>query len=172
VNARSISAAGVALAAILALAGPAAAQEAPPARAEVLVAPDAPAPPPAEGPQWRAFSRGASSTFLIDPSSVRTEGDAITVKIARVPLTGAAGDYSHIIDDFAVRCASDESHLVASTEAYEDGELTETFPVDEPWAEIRPGSFDEGIQRIGCGVAIPTGAPFPSVRAYIDAGRP
>ncbi len=162
-NSSSRSAAGVALAAFVALAQPAAAQE------EIMAAPGE---PPAGAAQWQAFSRSASATFLIDTASVRTEGDTISVKIARVALASPPGDYSHTVDDFAVRCDADQSHLVASTEAYEDGELTETFPVDEPWAEIRPGSFDEGIQRIGCGVAIPTGAPFPSVRAYIDAGRP
>jgi len=172
VNTRSLSAAGFALAAILALAGAAAAQTAPPPQEEVLVSPDAAVPPPVEGPQWRAFSRSGSSTFLIDTASVQTEGDAINVKVARVPLASPAGDYSHIIDDFAVRCATRESHLVSTTEAYEDGELTETFPADEPWADIRPGSFDEGIKQISCGEAAPIGAPFPSVRAYIDAGRP
>lgn len=170
-NSSSESARWAILATLLVLAGPVSARTAPPVvhQEETLATPDAPAP---AGPQWRAFSRSASSTFLIDTASVQPQDDAVTVKIARVPLTSPPGDYSHMIDDFAVRCDAGESHLVASTEAYEDGELTETFDADEPWAEIRPGSFDEGIQKIACGEAIPTGAPFPAIRAYIDAGRP
>lgn len=129
-------------------------------------------PPPVEAPGWRAFSRGASSAYLIDPGTVRTDGDVVIIRVARVPLAAAPGDYSHVIDEFSIRCSAAEARLSASSEAWEDGEPTEATPVDEPWAEIRPGSFDEGVQQVGCGEATPIGDVFPTIRAYIDAGRP
>jgi hypothetical protein len=173
VKTSSISLGGTVLAALLVLAGPAPAQDAPPSpQDEGLAAPDAMTPPAAAGPQWRVFSRSATSAFLIDLASVRPEADGIAVKIARVPLASPAGDLTHAVDDFAVRCAARQSRLTASTEAYEDGELTGSFAADEPWGDIRPGSFDEAIHQIGCGEATPSGDPFASVRAFIEAGRP
>lgn len=169
----SISVGGTVLAALLLTAGPAMAQETPPApQDEVLTAPDAVTAPAAAGPQWRVFSRSATSAFLIDIASVRPDTDGIAVKIARVPLASPPGDLTHAVDDFAVRCGARQARLTASTEAYEDGELTGSFAADEPWGDIRPDSFDEAIHQIGCGEATPSGAPFASVRAYIEAGRP
>ncbi|WP_396594600.1 surface-adhesin E family protein [Brevundimonas sp. R86498] len=170
-NSGSILAGWVIALASLAMAGPGLAQDAVP-QEEILIPPAMATSSQAEGPQWRVFSRGATSTFLIDPSTVRRDGDEIHVSVARVPLNSAPGDYSHVVDDFAVRCNADESRLTASAEAYEDGELTEGIPVDEPWGDIRAGSFDQGVQQVGCGEATPVGDPFASIRAYIDAGRP
>lgn len=161
----AFSAAGV-------LALPSAAQESPaPVQEEILTDPaDAAARP--TGPQWMAFSRSTTNAFLIDVNSVVRDGEEAAVKIARVGLSRPAGDYSHAIDDFAVRCEANQSHLVASTEAFEDGEPTETFAADEPWAAIQSGSFDDAIKQIACGDAVPTGDPYPTVADYIDAGRP
>jgi hypothetical protein len=170
-NSRSILAGWLVAAASLAMAGPGVAQDAAP-QEEILTPSPAIGSVPTEGPQWRAFSRGATSTFLIDPASVRQEGNETHISVARVPLASPPGDYSHIIDDFAVRCDAGQSRLTASTEAYEDGVLTEAVPVDEPWGEIRPGSFDEGVQQVGCGEAVPVGDAFTDIRAYIDASRP
>lgn len=164
-------AAGIAGMTVLA-AGSAVAQDAPrPVLQEEILTPPAMA-STAEGPQWRAFSRGANSAYLIDPASVRQDGTEIRVRVARVPVASPPGNYSHVIDEFAVRCDADESRLVASTEVDEDGQPVDTYAADEPWTEIRPGSFDEGVQQVGCGEATPVGAPFPTIRAYIDAGRP
>lgn len=170
-NSRTILSVWIIAIASLAMAGPGLAQD-PVPQEEILIPPAMAASAPAEGPQWRAFSRGATSTFLIDPASVRRDGDEIHVSVARVPLNAPPGDYSHVIDDFAIRCAGDQSRLTSSAEAYEDGVLTEAIPADEPWGEIRPGSFDEGVKQVGCGDAVPVGEPFASIRAYIDAGRP
>lgn len=155
----------------LTLAGAAAAQDAPPAPAEEEIL-TAPAPAAAEGPTWSVFSQSASSNFLINGGEIETVGDEVRVSVARVPKAGDPADYSHVIDVFAVRCDASQSHLVSSAEAYEDGEVTEAFDADEPWADIQEGSFDAALREIGCGRARASGAPFASVKAYIDAGRP
>ncbi len=168
-TARSHAAGLIIAAAITALAGAAIAQDAPPLQEEILTDGAAPAP---TGPQWRAFSRSSNSVFLVDIGSLTKAGDEARIKIARVPLTAAAGDYSHVVDDFAARCASSQTHLTASTDVLEDGEPTEAFPVDEPWSRVQPGSFDDAIKQFACDDMLPAGDAFPSVRAYIDAGRP
>jgi hypothetical protein len=172
---RTASRAGLAaFAAMAALAGTAAAQDAPavPAQEEEIMLTPGAVPPAATGTQWRAFSRSTTSVYLINIGEVVTEGDEVRVKIARINLATPAGDYSHVIDEFAIRCGAGESHLITTTEAYEDGEPADSFPADEPWSRIQAGSFDDGLKRISCGEATPNGDPFPSLRAYIDAGRP
>lgn len=170
-NTLSILAGGFAAATLLACTGPAAARIVP-QQQEIMTAPGTQAPLPSDGPQWRAFSRGASSLYLIDPASVSRDGGETHISVARVPAVAPPGDYSHIVDGFAILCDADQSRVKASAEAYEDGELGEAVPADEPWGDIRAGSFDEGVQQIACGDASPVAAPFPSIRAYIDAGRP
>lgn len=154
----------------LTLAGAVMAQDAPPAPQEEILT--APPPAEAEGPSWAQFSQSASSNFLINGGEIETVGDEVRVTVARVPKAGDPADYSHVIDVFAVRCDAGQSHLVSSAEAYEDGEVTEAFDADEPWADIQEGSFDAALREIGCGRARASGDSFPSVKAYIDAGRP
>lgn len=152
-------------------AGTATAQDAPPAPQEEEIL-SAPAPAAAEGPSWSVFSQSASSNFLINGGEIESLDDEVRVRVARVPKTGDAADYSHVVDVFAVRCDASQSHLVSSAEAYEDGEVTEAFDADEPWADIQEGSFDAALREIGCGRARATGEPYPNIKAYIDAGRP
>jgi hypothetical protein len=162
----------VGLVVLVAVCGPgttAGAQDAP-VLEEVLSAPAAEAAP--TGPEWRVFSSSTTSVSLIDEGSLETVGDEVHVKVARVPKVAEPGDYSHVLDLFGVRCDAKQTHLISSAEAYEDGELTEAFDAGEPWADVQPDSFDEGVLEIGCGLARATGDPFDSVRAYVDAGRP
>lgn len=149
----------------VAAAGTAAAQDAPPA-AEVLSA-EAPA-----APVWRVFSESDASLYLIDMSSIREESDATRVRVARVSRRSPAGDYSHVVDQFGVRCGPGETRVETSTDIAEDGQTAETYPADEPWTGTPPGSFDEAVREIACGVMEPGRAPFATIRAYIDAGRP
>lgn len=124
------------------------------------------------GADWWIFSRSDQRRYLIDVNSVARTDDALTVAVARVPREGAPGDYSHTEDLFGVRCAANESHVERSTDVFEDGEPTEPYVTDEPWATIPPDSLDEGVKVIACENSRPPGPSFPSVRAYIDAGRP
>ncbi len=146
------------------------AQDAPQPQEEILSAPASTTPP--DGPEWRAFSRSNTAVSLVDVGDLETQGDEVRVKVARVSMTGAPGDYSHVLDLFAVRCDAEQTHLVSSAEAYEDGVLEEALDADEPWSDVQPDSFDEGVLQIGCARARATGTAFESVKAYIDAGRP
>ncbi len=124
------------------------------------------------GPEWWAFSRSQNRNYLIDVQSVVKNGDELTVSIARVPKDTAAGDYTHSVDQFGIRCRARQSRVISSADAFEDGVPGEAFAADEPWAAIAPNSFDEAIREIGCDNMRPSPPAYPSVRAYFDAGRP
>lgn len=156
--------------AIFVLAGAAQAQEAPPV--EVFdTGPAAPA-QATTGPEWWVFSTGETRAYLIDVNSVAKTGDELTVSVARVARDKAAGDYSHTVDQFGIRCRARQSHVVTSSEALEDGTLDEAFATDEPWEAIVRNSLDEAIHQIACDDMRPEPPSYASVKAYIDAGRP
>jgi hypothetical protein len=148
----------------LLLAGGAVAQDAP-VQEELLGGPPTAA-------SWGIFSRGATRHYLIDVRSVTRSGDEATITIARVPTDKPAGDYSHTLDRFAVRCQARQSHVVSTTDAGPDGVPEEAYATDEPWDPISPGSFDSAIYEIACENSEPQPPSYPSVKAYIDAGRP
>lgn len=151
--------------AIFTLAGAASAQDAP-AEAPVT-APEAPA-----GPQWWIFSRSDTRAYLIDVNGVEKTGDELTVSVARVARDKPAGDYSHTVDQFGIRCGARQSHVVVSSDALEDGVPGEPFTTDEPWEAIARNSLDEGIRQIACDDMRPDPPSYDSIKAYIDAGRP
>ena len=146
------------------------AQDAAPAQAQTMDA--APAAGPSTEPEWWVFSRAPTRHYLIDVHSVEKTGDELTVMVARVSTETPAGDYSHTLDQFGIRCDARQSHVVASSEATADGTPEEAFVTDEPWEAIIARSFDDGIRQISCDTMRPDGTAYPSVKAYIDASRP
>ncbi|MFC5345044.1 hypothetical protein ACETK8_03440 [Brevundimonas staleyi] len=152
-------------------AGAAAAQTTPTGPIEVLGG-TADAATQSTGPEWWAFSRGAQRNYLIDVNSVVKTGDELTVMVARVPKDTAAGDYSYTLDQFGIRCRARQSHVVTSADALEDGVPGEAFVTDEPWEAIARDSFDDAIREITCDDMRPSPPAYPTVKAYIDAGRP
>ena len=155
-------------AAVMLWAGAAAAQDAP---VEVLGG-TAEAVQENTGPEWWAFSRGEQRNYLIDVNSVVKTGDELTVMVARIPKDTPAGDYSHTVDQFGIRCSARQSHVVISSDALEDGVPGEPFQTDEPWESIARDSFDDAIREISCDDMRPSPPSYPTVKAYIDAGRP
>ncbi len=124
------------------------------------------------GPEWRRFSETPTSTYLLDMASIRNADGGAMIRIARVSKRLEAGDYSHVVDQFGVRCAAGETRVEASSEVGPDGETADSFVADEPWAAAARGSFDAAVKEVACGEMEPNQAPFSSVRAWIDAGRP
>ncbi len=161
-----------AMAAVVMLwAAAASAQDAPPPPVEVLGGTAAPV-LASTVPEWWAFSRGEQRNYLIDVNSVVKDGDELTVMVARVPKDTPAGDYSHTVDQFGIRCRARQSHVIVSSDAFEDGVPGEPFTTDEPWESIARDSFDDAIREITCDDMRPQPPSYPTVKAYIDAGRP
>lgn len=150
----------------LVMAGGAAAQDAP--AAQVM----AEAPMPAAGPQWGAFSRDSRMIYLVETAGISQDGDTATASIARVRRDSPAGDYSHVVDVFEIQCDGMQSRMMTSTDIEADGESGNAYPADEPWTPIRTGTFDEMVKMMACKESVPAGDLFPSIKAFIDAGRP
>ena len=146
------------------------AQTAPP-QEEVLGGAPAPV-QEATGPEWWAFSRAEAKHYLIDVNSVVRTGDELTVMVARVPMDTTAGDYSHTVDQFGIRCNGRQSHVATSSDAFADGVPEEPYDTEEPWESIARDSFDDAIREISCENMRPSPPSYASVKAYIDAGRP
>ncbi len=127
---------------------------------------------PAAAAAWGVFSRSDTRRYLINASSVLRNGDTAEVFVARVPAEAGAGDYTHTLDQFEVRCRGRQIHVLATTDVSADGQADEPYATDEPWETINPRSFDSAIYEIACEDSQAQPPHYPSVMAYIDAGRP
>lgn len=126
----------------------------------------------ASAEEWNAFSRNARLVYLVDVGGIATVGDTTSARVARVPLQTPAGDYSHKIDEYEIRCAAKQARVLAEIEFGPDGAEVERYPeADAAWDDIRPTSLSAYIQPIVCDGARAEGAPAASIKAYIDAGR-
>lgn len=126
----------------------------------------------ASAEEWNAFSRNARLVYLADVGAISTVGDTTSVRVARVSLLTPAGDYSHKIDEYEIRCAAKQSRILAEIEFGADGVEVERYPeADAAWDNIRPTSLSAYIQPIVCEGARADGPNAPSIKAYIDGGR-
>ena len=126
----------------------------------------------ASAEEWNAFSRNARLVYLVDVGGIATVGDTTSARVARVPLQTPAGDYSHKIDEYEIRCAAKQARVLAEIEFGPDGAEVERYPeADAAWDDIRPTSLSAYIQPIVCDGARADGATAASVKAYIDGGR-
>jgi hypothetical protein len=122
--------------------------------------------------QWRTFSESDSSTYLVDMASILRNGDDASIRIARVSRRLGPGEYRHTVDQFGVRCGAGETRVETSSDIADDGVTADTFAADEPWTPAPADSFDGSVKEMACGEKEPSRAPFDSVRAWIEAGRP
>jgi hypothetical protein len=122
--------------------------------------------------QWRMFSESDSSTYLVDMASILRNGDDASIRIARVSKRLGPGEYRHTVDQFGVRCGAGQTRVETSSDIADDGVTADTFAADEPWTDAPANSFDGSVKEMACGEKEPSRAPFDSIRAWIDAGRP
>lgn len=145
------------------------AQSEAPAPAQAVPA-AAPAATPA-GEDWNAFSRSTLKVYMTDVNGFTTTGDVISARSARVPLGGQPGDYSYASDEVEFRCAAKQSRTVASVEYGPDGVQTDRFEDPEEWAAYIPNTRDAYLSLIVCDGDRANPPTWPSIKAYIDAGR-
>lgn len=138
--------------------------------AQAAPAQAAPAPAPA-GEDWNPFSRSAVKVYMTDVNGFKTAGDVTSARIARVPLGGQPADYSYATDDIEFRCAAKQSRTIASTEYGPDGVQTDRFEEPEEWAAYTPETRDGYLSLIVCNGDRANPPTWPSIKAFIDAGR-
>jgi hypothetical protein len=128
------------------------------------------APAPA-AEDWNAFSRSTVRVYMTDVNGFKTSGDVVSARIARVPLTGQPGDYSYAADEVEFRCAAKQSRTVASIEYGPDGVQTDRYEDPEEWAAYTPDTRDAYLSQLVCDGDRTSPPTWPSIKAFIDAGR-
>lgn len=126
----------------------------------------------ASAEEWNAFSRNARLVYMVDVGAIYTVGDTTEFRVARVSLQTPAGDYSHKIDEYQIRCGAKQARIVAETEYGSDGAQVERYPeADATWDDIRPSGLSAFLQPIVCDGARADGATSASIKAFVDGGR-
>ena len=103
----------------------------------------------ASAEEWNAFSRNARLVYLADVGAIYTVGDTTEFRVARVSLQTPAGDYSHKIDEYQIRCGAKQARIVAEIEYGADGAQVERYPeADAALAETAAAAI-MAVNRIG-----------------------
>lgn len=166
----------LAMAAGMLVAGTALAQTAPADQGpvEVLNTPGSqPAPNPvAPGAEhdWHPFSSNAMRVYMADVQTIVIDGDVRRVQVAKPPLQGAPGDYSHAVEVVEFRCDAKQSRSTTEIQYGPDGTETERYDDPTAWEPYRPESRDGYLSNLVCGDERSSNN-VPSVKAWVDAGR-
>lgn len=129
---------------------------------------------PAAAETWQSFSRTSSTVYLIEVDSIVAEGEVTSLRMATVPRSGEAGDYSYSVETYQFRCAGDGGWRTAGIVDFgPDGSEAGRFPEDgAEWTAVRANTVPAFLKDIACGGARSTGDPYPTIQAFVDAGRP
>lgn len=141
---------------------------------EVLTTPGAPAPAAPAGPRaehdWHPFSSNSMRIYMADVQTIVVEGDVSRVSVAKPPLQGAPGDYSHAVEVVEFRCGAKESRSTTEIQYGPDGTETERYDDPTAWEPYRPESRDGYLANLVCDTERSPNS-VPSVKAWVDAGR-
>lgn len=128
---------------------------------------------PAAAENWNAYSRSPNNVFMADVDSIATTADVTSVIIAMVPLRAEAGDYSHSLETYEFQCSRNRWRPAGVVEIGPDGAELDRYPEDAAdWEPIRANTQPEFLKQIACDGARADPPTWPTVRAFIDAGRP
>lgn len=125
-----------------------------------------------EAEEWNSVSSSARFTYLADLSSIAVVGDDTTINVARVPVQGPAGDYSHKIDAYAFRCSANQARITQELQYGADGAVSDRFPDPEAvWEDIPTDSLFAYVKGVACESLRSSDRMAPSIQAFIDGGR-
>ena len=128
---------------------------------------------PAAAETWQAYSRSAANAFMADADSITTEGEITSMRVATVPLSGEAGDLSHSIETYQFRCAARQWRTAGVVELGPDGSEIGQYPEeDSPWEPLRRNTMPNYLKEIACDGTRVVPPHWPTVRAFVEAGRP
>jgi hypothetical protein len=120
---------------------------------------------------WNPFSRSAVKVYMANVNGFVTTGDVVSVTVAKVPLDGRPGDYSYAADQIEMRCSAKQSRLAYSIEYGPNGVQTDRFDDPEEWAPYAPETRDAYLAQLVCDGDRASPPTWPSIKAFIDAGR-
>lgn len=126
---------------------------------------------PAAAETWHAFSRSANAAYMADVDAIEVEGDITRIRLAIVPLRSGAGDFSHTIDTYEFRCGPKQWRSPVSVEYGPDGAEAGRYPDDSDWSNARDNTVPGVLKEIACDGMRANPPTWPTVRAFIEAGR-
>jgi len=128
---------------------------------------------PAAAENWQPYSRSPHNAFMADVDGITTEGEITSMRVATVPLSGEAGDLSHSIETYQFRCAARQWRTAGVVELGPDGSEIGQYPeVDAAWEPVRPDTIPDYLKKIACDGTRVVPPHWPTVRAFVEAGRP
>jgi len=127
---------------------------------------------PALAENWHTYSRTAARAYLADVDSITVVEAVTTIRSASVPMASPAGDLSHAETIYQFDCANSKWRTAGAADYEADG-THEDYPEENAeWEALRPNTVPDFIKQIACDGSRSTGATFPSIQAFIEAGRP
>lgn len=125
---------------------------------------------PAAAENWHKFSYSGTTAYLADVDSIGVEGDVTAIRAAKVPLAGDAGDYTHSIEHYALRCAANQIRSVLSVDYGADGNEIDRYDDSEaPWDDVIRNSYLDFLKAIACDGARSSEGSWPSIPAFVDS---
>jgi len=121
---------------------------------------------------WHPYSRTTARAYLTDVDSIVVADGITTIRTASVPMTSPPGDLSHSQETYQFDCAGGKWRTAGATEYEADG-THEDYPEEgAAWEALRPNTNPDFLKQIACDGSRSSGATFPTIRAFIEAGRP
>ncbi|MCS6626412.1 hypothetical protein N0B44_26165 [Roseibacterium beibuensis] len=128
---------------------------------------------PAAAETWQAYSRSQNNAFMADADSIAAEGGITSIRVATVPRAGESGDLSHSIETYQFRCGASQWRTAGVVEYGPDGSEAGQYPEeDAAWEPVRPNTMPNYLKEIACDGARAVPPHWPSIQAFIEAGRP
>ncbi|MFP5297327.1 MAG: surface-adhesin E family protein [Alphaproteobacteria bacterium] len=128
---------------------------------------------PAAAENWNSYSRSPNNVFMADVDSIATTDGVTSIVIAMVPLRTEAGDYSHSLETYEFQCGGGRWRPAGVVEIGPDGAELDRFPEEgAAWEPVRPNTMPDYLKQIACDGSRADPPTWPTIRAFIDAGRP
>lgn len=126
---------------------------------------------PAAAEDWHVVSRSSQTVYMVDVNGITRQGDVTSARLARVPTTGETGDLTHSVGQIEFRCQASQSRPGEETLYGADGSIEDRIDDGYDFDRITANTLDAYVQTIVCD-GDRSVATYPSIRAFIEAGRP
>ena len=128
---------------------------------------------PAAAETWQAYSRSQNNAFMADAASITPVVGVTAIHVATVPRAGEGGDLSHSVETYQFQCAAGRWRTAGVVEYGPDGAETGRYPEeDAEWEPVRRDTMPNYLKEIACDGARAVPPRWPSIRAFVEAGRP
>lgn len=124
---------------------------------------------PAAAESWARFSANDQTIYLVDLDTLAPVDGIASAHMGRVPAKGDATDLSYETEVVLIRCSDGLSKSGENVSYGPDGAEIDRYTDEGAWSAS--GGVYESIKRFACEEVRPAGDPFPTIAAFIAAGR-